>query len=86
MALTDVPPIEETPAEHGAKAIREDVAAVLGHADAVLGRIRSVVKSNGRSVIAAELGGDAAAMLTVYNSLKDAVETGKAVTIGDLPE
>ncbi len=86
MALTDIPQPQTTTAEAAAVDLRESMAAVLSHAKAALSSVRDLVRKQGRSAIAAELGDDAAAMLTVYNSLRDAVEAGKAVTVDELPE
>ena len=86
MPLTDVPESTVTAVEQDATRLRELFGSALGHADVVLLKARNIVRDHGRSAIAAELGSDAAAMLTVYNSLRDAVEAGKAVTVEELPE
>ena len=84
MALTDITEAQQTEAEAAALRIREIVRDMLGMADTGLKRIRMHVRGK-RSAVAAELGADAATMLTVYNKLKDAIEAGKSVTIDDLP-
>ena len=85
MALTDVPQPEIPAVQEAVNQIRTKIGAVLAHADSAMLQIRNLVRDHGRAAIAAELGTDAAALLSVYNSLKDAVETGRDVTIEDLP-
>ena len=65
--------------------IREKLAQVLALADIRLTEIRNIVREHTRAAIAAELGADAADLLAVFNSLKDAVETGKDKSIEVLP-
>lgn len=84
MPLTKIPEPELTEAQVAAVEIRQTVRAILDHTQAGLHQIRTAVRGQ-RSAVAAELGSDASAMLTVYNSLKNAVEVGKSVTIDDLP-
>ena len=86
MALTDIPKVQVEPVVEAAVHIRELVASVLGHADTALSSIRNLVRAHGRTAIAAELGEDAAAMLSVFNHLKAAVEIGKDVQTDDLPQ
>ena len=84
MALTDIPVPQQTEAQRAAALVRQIVKDVLNHAQSALHQVRTTVRGQ-RSAVATELGDDAAAMLTVYNRLKDAVEAGKAVTVDDLP-
>ena len=84
MSLVDIPVSEITVADV-AKQIREYLAQVVSLADVRLLQIRNLVRDHGRSAIAAELGDDAAALLTVYTKLKEAIETAKQITIEDLP-
>ena len=84
MSLINVPQKEITTADI-ANQIREYLAQVVSLADVRLLQIRNLVREHGRSNIAAALGGDAAAMLTVYTRLKEAIETAKQITIEDLP-
>ncbi len=85
MSLATIP-ADTTPAvERASNQVRQIVGSTLSHADAALLKIRNLVREHGRAAISAELGGDAAALLTVYNSLKSAVETGKQTTLDDLP-
>ena len=89
MGLTDIPQPQTTQVERGALVIREIMANVLSHADSAMLHVRSIIRDNGpngRAAIAAELGDDAADLLAVYNSLKAAVETGKKITIEDVPD
>ena len=67
------------------KNIRQHLSSVISLADNQLLRVRNLVRQYGRSNIAAELGSDAAALLTVYTKLTEAVETAKQVTVEDLP-
>lgn len=84
MALTDIPIAPETITDKANK-IREALANVIGIADVQLHRIRNLVQRYGRANIAAELGDDAQAMLTVYTKLKEAVEMAKETIIEELP-
>ena len=84
MSLIDVPRPEPTITDV-ANGIREHLASVISLTDLRLLQIRNLVRQYGRSNIAAELGADAAAMLTVYTKLKEAVETAKEITVEDLP-
>ena len=84
MALTDI----STPAitiTDIANNIRDKIAQVTSLADIRLQEIRNLVREYGRANIAAELGSDAAALLTVYTKLKEAIEAARQVTIEDLP-
>ena len=85
MALVDIPQVQQTEAEAAAVSIRRIVAGVIAHTETGIGQIRDLVRGK-RAAVAAELGGDAAAMLTVYNKLKDAVEAAAGVTIEDIPD
>ncbi len=84
MPLVDVPQREITAGDI-ANDIRGHLASVISLADVLLLQIRNLVRQYGRSNIAAELGTDAAAMLTVYTKLKEAVEAAKGITVEDLP-
>jgi len=84
MSLIDVPIVEETITDKANK-IREKLANVIGIADIRLADIRNLVGKYGRQAIAAELGGDAQAMLTVYIKLKEAIEVAKGITVEELP-
>ena len=84
MSLVDIP-VSEITVSNVAKQIREYLAQVVSLADVRLLQIRNLVRDHGRSTIAAELGGDAAALLTVYTRLKEAIETAKEVAVEDLP-
>ena len=84
MVLIDVPITEETIADKANK-IREKLASVIAIADIRLHEIRNLVRKYGRTNIATELGDDAAALLTTYTKLKEAIEAAKEITVEDLP-
>jgi len=84
MALTDVPVKQRTIADE-ANEIREKIAQVVSLADIRLQEIRNLVRLYGRAVIASQLGSDAAAMLTVYTKLKEAIEAAKEISVENLP-
>lgn len=84
MSLIDVPIAEETITDKANK-IREKLGSVIGIADIRLQEVRNLVRKYGRASLAAELGDDAAAMLTVYTKLKEAIEAAKEITIEKLP-
>ena len=84
MSLVDIPVSEITVADV-AKQIREYLAQVVSLADVRLLQIRNLVRDHGRGTIAAELGSDAADLLTVYTKLKEAIEAAKQITVEDLP-
>ena len=86
MAVTDitVPTVNELEAD--TRQIRQIFLRIVTQNERALGRIRSLVTKHGRAAIAAELGGDAAALGTLYASVKtllETVEVGK--TIEDIP-
>ena len=84
MGLIDIVVVEPTIADK-ANEIREKLAQVINLADIRLLEIRNLVRQYGRSNIAAELGSDAAGMLTVYTKLKEAIETARQIEVEDLP-
>ena len=84
MSLVDVRQKEITTSDV-ANDIRGHLASVISLADVQLLRIRNLVRQHGRSNIAAELGSDAQALLTVYTKLKEAIEAAKQITVEDLP-
>ena len=84
MSLVDVPNPAKTVTDQ-ANIVREHLACVVGIAEVRLHQIRNLVRTHGRAEIAAELGNDAGAMLTVYTKLKEAVEAAKDITVEDLP-
>lgn len=86
MSIIDIEQSTYTPVRKACDNIRQNLDAVLCHAETSLHRIRNIVHTHGRKAIATELGTDDAALLSVYNSLKDAVEIGKAVVVKDIPE
>ena len=84
MSLISVP-VQETTITDIANDIRRKIAQVVNLADIRLSEIRNMVRDHGRSTIAAELGDDAADMLTVYTKLKEAIEAAKQITVEELP-
>ena len=84
MSLIDIPIVEETITDKANK-IREKLGSVIGIADIRLLEIRNLVRKYGRANIAAELGDDAAALLTTYAKLKEAIEAAKEITVEELP-
>ena len=68
-----------------ANEIREKLAQVVGLAEIRLTEIRNIVRDKTRTAIAAELGSDAADLLTVYTKLKEAIEIAKNIEVEDLP-
>ena len=85
MALVDIPQVQQTPTEAAAKSVREIAASIISHADTGLQQIRNLVRGK-RAAVATELGADAAAMLTVYNKLKDAVEAAADTSVEEIPD
>ena len=84
MALTDIS-IPERTIMDVANDIRGKIAQTVGLADIRLQEIRNLVREHTRAVIAAELGDDAAALLTTYAKLKEAIESAKEITVEELP-
>lgn len=84
MALTDIP-VKQCTIADDANNIREKIAQVVSLADIRLQEIRNIVRIDTRAAIAAQLGKDAAAMLTVYTKLKEAIEAAKQITVEALP-
>ena len=88
MTLTNIPEVELTQAQivtNTTNDIRGKIAQIVSLADIRLLEIRNIVREHTRAAIAAELGDDAAAMLTVYTKLKEAVEVAKEIEVDDLP-
>ena len=84
MSLIDLSEAEFTVAD-AAELLRQQLGEVIGHADVSLLQIRNTVRQYGRTAIVTELGTNAAAMLTVYAKLKEAIEAAKEITVEDLP-
>ena len=84
MSLVTVPELPVTVVD-AARTIRQKIGNATDLADVRLAQIRELVAEYGRAAIAAELGSDAAAMLTVYTKLKEAIEIAKETTVEDLP-
>ena len=85
MSLIDTKIPEETITDK-ANEIREKIAQIVSLADIRLLEIRNLVRKYTRTAIAAELGSDAADLLSVYTKLKEAIEIAKQITVEDLPE
>ncbi len=84
MAIVDIPAGTRTVTDVSYD-IRRHLGTVVSLAEVRLTQIRNLVRDHGRSAIAAELGSDAAALLTVYAKLKEAIEAAKEITVEDLP-
>ncbi len=84
MAIVDIPAGTRTISDV-AYDIRRHFGTVISLTEVRLAQIRNLVRDHGRSAIATELGDDAAALLTVYAKLKEAVEGAKEITVEDLP-
>ena len=84
MALTNTP-IPERTITDVCNEIRESMGQVVSIAEVQLQRVRNLVRTYSRATIAAELGDDADALLTVYTKLKEAIEMAKEKTVEDLP-
>ncbi len=84
MSLVDVPIVTETITDKANK-YREKLAQVVDIANIRLQEIRNLVSKHGRANIAAELGNDVQAMLTVYTKLKEAIEAAKEIEVEELP-
>jgi len=84
MVITNIPQPNWTDTQIKVIRIRELLSDVIGHANTALHQIRNTVRGT-RAAIATELGDDAAALLTVYAKLKEAIEAAKEITVEDLP-
>lgn len=84
MAIVNIPQSAETITDI-ANNVRRHLGTVVSLAEVRLTQIRNLVRDNGRSAIAAELGSDSVALLTVYTKLKEAIEAAKNVEVEDLP-
>ncbi len=84
MAIVDIPEPTQN-ATNASYDIRRTLGSAVSVADTHLRRVRKLVRPYGRAAIAAELGSDGAALLTVYTKLKEAIEAAKNVTVEDLP-
>lgn len=68
-----------------ANEIRAKFDQVTRLADIRLQEIRNLLGKHGRPALTAELGSDAAAMLTVYTKLKEAIQAARNISVEDLP-
>ena len=84
MSIIDVPQPNWTEIQQRVLQIRKLLSSVVGHAEGSLHSIRNIVRGN-RPAIVSEIGSDAAALLTVYTKLKEAIEAAKEITVEDLP-
>ncbi len=84
MAIVDIPTATRTVTDV-AYDIRRHLGTVISLAEVRLTQIRNLVREHGRLAIAAELETDAAALLTVYTKLKEAIEAAKETEVEDLP-
>ncbi len=84
MSLVDLPDKEITISDI-VRQIREEIGIAVTVADGKLLQVRNLVRQYGQVAISAELGPDAAVMLTVYTRLKEAIEAAKEITVEDLP-
>jgi len=71
--------------ERDTEVLVERLKMQLNSIEGTLADVRAIVQTHGRAAIANELGSDAAAMLTVYARLKEAVEAAKQIEVDDLP-
>lgn len=86
MPLTDVPDPVVNQLEEDVREIRRTFGRIVKQNTRALGRIRALVGTHTRSVVATELGGDGPAMLALYNSLKATLESAEVgQTVEDLP-
>ena len=84
MAIVDIPTGERTVTDV-AYDIRRHLGTVVSLAQVRLTQIRNLVRDHGRSAITTELGDDAAALLSTYTKLKEAIEAAKEITVEELP-
>ena len=84
MSLVDVPQKLIT-TDDIANDIRQHLGQIVSLADVKLLQIRNLVRQYGRAAITAELGADAATMLTVYTKLKEAIEAAREISVEGLP-
>ena len=75
---------ERTDVEKSAARIKQLTTRVVQQANKYLGEIREEVAGN-KAAIATELGADAAAMASVYNKLREAIEAATGVTVDGIP-
>ena len=74
MGIFDIPAATGPTAEDAARQTRQILLRLVNQSDQGLSRIRDLVNTHTRAAIATELGGDAAALATVYTALKDMLE------------
>ncbi len=65
--------------------VRGKIAQVVSLAEIRMHEVRNLVRKHTRAAIAAELGDDAAALLTTYAKFKEAIEAAKEITVEELP-
>jgi hypothetical protein len=82
MGILDHTPVDTGTAEYGCCDIRDILVATTDRCEASLAAIVEIINEHGRSAIDTELGGDATALTTLYNSIKtmlESTEVGKTI-------
>jgi hypothetical protein len=83
--LTEIPQIHTPPLERDVLRLRRMTAAALNGCERYLAQVRAVVAVHGKAALADELGSeDAAALQSVYNSLKAAVASGSGANVEEM--
>ena len=86
MPLLETPGQRQPTAEDGARRIRQTLFHTVTQMEQGLAQVRRVVERHGKAEIAAELGGDAAELATVYQKLKACInDIDASRQIDDLP-
>jgi hypothetical protein len=84
MAIIDpLPPAGPPTVTDGANRIRRRFINIVNNMDHGLKNIRAIVNNFGRANLVTELGADAAAMLTLYTTMKDVLESAEVGLVVD---
>ena len=82
MAILDETPIDTGTTEYGVCEIRDTLRYLTDRCETTLAQVVAVIDIHTRATVDTELGGDAAALTTLYNSIKtmlESTEVGKTI-------
>ena len=74
MAIFDIPAAAGPDVTDAARQVRQILLRIVNQSDQGLVRVRELVNTHTRAAIASELGGDAAALQSVYTAIKAMLE------------
>ena len=82
MAILDETPVDTATTEYGACEIRDSLRVMTDRCERSLANVVTIIDEYTRAAVDTELGGDATALTTLYNSIKtmlESTEVGKTI-------